>query len=86
MKTLSVKIPETLANWLNGQARETRRSRSALVREALEARRTAHVSVTADGSQKKFASMAEAMDSLGDGFDGPGDLNSNPVYWREFGK
>jgi len=33
MKTLSVKLPEPLAQWLVGEARQTRRSRSEIVRE-----------------------------------------------------
>ncbi len=38
MKTLSVKLPEPMAKWLTAEAKTTRRSRSALVREALELR------------------------------------------------
>ena len=40
MKTISVKLPEPVATWLVQRARETKRTRSAVVREALERERS----------------------------------------------
>jgi predicted transcriptional regulator len=80
MKTLSVKLPEPLAKWLLGEARQTRRSRSALVREALEAKRCGM------NIKEHHRSLAEALLARGGPFEGPGDLNSNPKYWADFGK
>jgi len=84
MKTLSVKLPEALAKWLAGEARLTRRSRSALVREALEAKRNDH-SAESRGSKEPM-NMDEALGSLGGTFRGPKDLATNPKYFDGFGK
>jgi len=84
MKTLSVKLPEALAKWLAGEARLTRRSRSALVREALEAKRNGR-SNGAKGAPKP-QNMAEALASLGGFFNGPTDLSTNPKHLEGFGK
>jgi Arc/MetJ-type ribon-helix-helix transcriptional regulator len=80
MKTLSVKIPDPLAKWLLGESKQSRRSRSELVREALEAKRKG------DGGKKTRRSLAEALLECGGPFDGPGDLNSNSKHWDDFGK
>lgn len=84
IKTLSVKLPESLAKWLAGEAKLTRRSRSELVREALEAKRNGH-SNGAKGTPKP-QNMAEALASLGGFFNGPTDLSTNPKYLEGFGK
>ncbi len=81
MKTLSVKLPESLAEWLIEESRVKRRSRSELVREALEARRRGGQ----DGETKPLT-MAAALLSCGEGFDGPRDLSTNPKYFNGFGK
>lgn len=80
MKTLSVKIPDPLAKWLLGEAKQTRRSRSELVREALEAKRQGN------GGKPKRRSLADALLECGGTFDGPGDLSTNPRYMDDFGK
>jgi len=80
MKTLSVKLPEPLAKWLVGESKLTRRSRSALVREALEVKRSGM------NNGEHLRSLAEALLARGGPFKGPGDLNSNPEYWADFGK
>lgn len=80
MKTLSVKIPDPLAKWLLGEAKQSRRSRSELVREALEAKRQGN------GGKTKRRSLADALLAGGGPFEGPGDLNSNPKHWDDFGK
>jgi Arc/MetJ-type ribon-helix-helix transcriptional regulator len=80
MKPLSVKLPEPLAKWLTAEARAARRSRSEIVREALEAKRARRT----DAGQGR--SLADALLEAGGPFRGPGDLNSNPKYWDDFGK
>jgi Arc/MetJ-type ribon-helix-helix transcriptional regulator len=80
MKTLSVKIPDPLAKWLLGESKESRRSRSELVREALEAKR--------QGSTGKPAkrNLADALLECGGTFDGPADLSTNPRHLEGFGE
>jgi Arc/MetJ-type ribon-helix-helix transcriptional regulator len=84
MKTLSVKLPESLAKWLAGESKQTRRSRSELVREALEEKRNG----PANGARraKKPMTMAEAMEDLRGTISGPRDLSTNPKYFDDFGK
>jgi Arc/MetJ-type ribon-helix-helix transcriptional regulator len=80
METLSVKLPEPLAKWLIDEARSTRRSRSDVVREALELRRKGN------GRTPKKRSLADALLECGGTFSGPGDLSTNPKYFDDFGK
>ena len=77
MKTLSVKLPEPLANWVSGRSRKLGRTQSALVREVLERER-------AGGSRSK--SCRDLLVALDGFFDGPGDLSTNPKHLESFGK
>ena len=79
MKTISLKLPAPLADWLARRANELGRSRSDLVRQALEEQRQGKNS----GGEK---SCAELMTEFGGFFRGPRDLSSNPKYMRDFGK
>ncbi len=81
METLSVKLPESLAKWLVDEANSTRRSRSDLVREALELRRQGK-----GRTPKKRITMADAMGDLRGTVSGPTDLSTNPKYFADFGK
>ena len=80
MKPLSVKLPETLAQWLAGEAKLRRRSRSAIVREALEEQRDGRA------KEKKPASMADALHDLKGTLRGPRDLSTNPRHLEGFGR
>ena len=80
MKTLSVKLPESLTKWLATEAKATRRSRSEIVREVLDLKRTGNM------NGKRRRSLAQALLAGGGPFKGPGDLNSNPKYFDAFGK
>ena len=80
METLSVRLPEPLAKWLIAEAKNTRRFRSDLVREALELRRQGR------GRTPKQRSLADALLGCGGTFTGPGDLSTNPKYFDDFGK
>src|SRR5437867_6379823 len=79
MKTISLKLPAPLANWLAKRANELGRSRSDLVRQALEEQRQGK-----NGRGEK--SCAELMAEFGGSFRGPRDLSTNPKYMRDFGK
>ena len=79
MKTISLKLPAPLANWLARRANELGRSRSDLVRQALEEQRQGKNST----GEK---SCAELMAEFGGFFRGPRDLSTNPKYMRDFGK
>ncbi len=79
MKTLSVKLPEPLAKWLVGEPKQPRRSRSEIVREALELKRNGK-------AKKKRGTMAEAMADLRGTISGPRDLSTNPRYFEGSGE
>ena len=79
MKTISLKLPAPLANWLAKRANELGRSRSDLVRQALEEQRQRK-------NSKSEKSCAELMAEFSGFFQGPRDLSSNPKYMRDFGK
>lgn len=77
MKTVSVKLPEPVANWLERQAKETRRTRSDVVRAALERERMGN---------NRPKSCRDLLADLGGYFDGPPDLSTNPKYMEGFGQ
>ena len=79
MKTISLKLPVPLANWLARRANELGRSRSDLVRQALKEQRQGK---NARGEK----SCAELMGEFGGFFRGPRDLSTNSKYMRDFGK
>ena len=79
MRTVSVKIPERLDKALAATARRRRTTRSALIREALEA-------LVAGGVRPQPGSVAEAAADLIGCVAGPGDLSTNPTYLEDFGK
>jgi hypothetical protein len=69
MKTLSVKLPDPLANWVTNRSRTLGRTQSGLVREVLERERTR-------GSRTK--TCRDLLADLDGFFDGPEDLSTNP--------
>jgi Ribbon-helix-helix protein, copG family len=79
MKTISLKLPAPLANWLAKRANELGRSRSDLVRQALEEQRQGK-------NSKSEKSCAELLAEFSGFFQGPRDLSTNPKYMRDFGK
>jgi len=74
-----LKLPAPLANWLAKRANELGRSRSDLVRQALEEQRQGR-------NRRGKNSCAELMSEFGDFLRGPRDLSSNPKYIVDFGK
>jgi predicted transcriptional regulator len=74
MRTVTFKLPIELDRRLNEFAKSRGSSRSAVVREALEALTVQHTSIG--------ALAADLIGSL----EGPGDLSTNPKYMADFGK
>ena len=77
MKTLSVKLPAPLADWVTSRSRKLGRTQSEVVREVLERERTG-------GSRTK--SCRDLLADLDGFFDGPTDLSTNPRHLESFGK
>ncbi|MEP7347296.1 MAG: CopG family transcriptional regulator [Gemmatimonadaceae bacterium] len=75
MRTVSFKLSERLDDALSELARRRKSSRSALVREALEA-------VT----KGKSRSVTAVVDELVGSFDGPSDLSINAKHLSGYGK
>lgn len=75
MRTVSFKLPEQLDDALSDLARRRNSSRSALVREALEA--------LAAGERR---SVTTIVDELVGPLDGPVDLSTNPRHMSGYGK
>lgn len=76
MKTISVKLPDELAQWLSRRARALNRPQSDLVREAL-----VRVSEGADG-----VSCHDLFSDVCGVIDGPKDLSTNPKHLAGFGE
>ena len=75
MRTVSFKLPEDLDDALDELARSRGASRSALVREALEA--------LAKGKRRSVAALAG---SLVGSVDGPADLATNRKHLSGYGR
>jgi Arc/MetJ-type ribon-helix-helix transcriptional regulator len=76
MKTISVKLPESLAKWLARMARSLGRSQSEIVRDALNERRQG----------KGEASCHDLLEDVCGTFEGPRDLSTNPRHLDGFGR
>lgn len=66
--TLSVRLPEALARWVEDNAKATGRSQGSLVKEALER-------VRRDGASKPFLALAGSID-------GPKNLSRRKGFTR----
>ncbi len=80
MTTITCKLPEKLSSQLDSLARAERRSKSALVREALEQR----------VREKRHRGPVRAYDLVkhlcGSIKGGPSDLATNPKHMKGFGE
>jgi len=76
VKTVSVRLPVPLASWLTQQARELRRSKSEIVRRALERQR----------EKPGKASCLELMQDVCGSLNGPRDLSTNPKHLEGLGR
>ena len=81
MKTISLKLPAPLANWLAKRANELGRSRSDLVRQALEL-------IISDAAPKSKPSLYDLSRDLFEnlGRKGPRDLSTNRKHLDDFGQ
>ena len=77
MKTLSLKVPESLYARLAAAARQRGQTRSAVVRQVLEE--------YLDGGAKPGSCLELAADLLGC-VKGPGDLSFNKRHLRAYGQ
>ena len=75
MRAVSFKLPEQLDDALSDLAQRRKSSRSALVREAIEALATT-----------KQKSVTAVVDALIGTLEGPADLSTNPKYRSGYGK
>ena len=76
MKTFSLKLPKPLHIWLEREAIRRQKSKSDLVREAIERQRQ---------GQKKVTAMDLVGHLCGIG-KGPGDLSTNKKYFEGYGR
>jgi metal-responsive CopG/Arc/MetJ family transcriptional regulator len=79
MTTITCKVPEKLAAQLDALARTERRSKSALVREALENR------LKAQRRRGKVTAYDLVKHLCGSLKGGPSDLATNPKHMEGFG-
>ncbi len=79
MKTLTLKLPESLDSRLTAAARRRGESRSAVVREALEA-------LLGGDDGGRAGSCLDLAADLAGCVAGPGDLSVNPEHLRGYGR
>ena len=79
MSTISLKVPEPLAIRLKDTARQKGMSKSALIRDALEAY------LQADRAERAESALSQVADLAGI-LSGPEDLSVNKDYLRNFGR
>ncbi|MEP6673069.1 MAG: ribbon-helix-helix protein, CopG family [Chthoniobacter sp.] len=79
MTTLSLKLPEPMADRLAAEARARRKPKSALVREFIERGLTGP-------SMKGRASFHALAKDKAARFRGPRDLATNPKHMEDFGR
>jgi hypothetical protein len=80
MKTISLKVTDTLHRKLEHAARQRGQSKSAVLRAALEQFLNGEVA-----GQRPLSALELAGDLVGC-FEGPGDLSTNPKYMEGFGE
>lgn len=79
MKTMSMKLPDSLFQRLIKAARLRSQSKSALVREAIE-------TYLANGEPASSGSCLDLASDLIGNLDGPADLSTNPDHLKGFGQ
>jgi metal-responsive CopG/Arc/MetJ family transcriptional regulator len=76
MKTLTVKLPDGLASWVDKEAQRIKRPKSELVREALQQYQ----------KKKRPSALDLAADLVGSAHSGLKDLSYNKKYLEGFGE
>jgi hypothetical protein len=79
MKTISLKLPEALDSKLSAAAHRLKRTKSAVVREALE-------NYLDESTPAKGVSCLDLAADLCGCFDGPTDLATNKKYLEGYGR
>jgi Arc/MetJ-type ribon-helix-helix transcriptional regulator len=79
MKTLSLKLPDSLADQLEALASTQRTSKSAVVREAI----SAYLKETSAPARVSFTALAG---DLAGSIEGPEDLSVNPGHRAGYGR
>ena len=79
MTTLSLKLPQAVADRLAAEARAHQKSKSSLVREFIER------GLTGAKGKRRPSFYELAKDKCGV-FDGPRDLSTNPKYMEGYGE
>jgi hypothetical protein len=79
MPTITMKLPHSLAARLNSAVKRRGRSRSAVVREALEA-------YLERSGEAAIGSCFDLARDLGGSLEGPADLSTNPRHLRGYGR
>ncbi len=80
MTTVTCKMPEALAEQLTELAHREHRSRSAVLREALEQR------LRKVGRKQPISALSLVKHLVGAQPGGPSDLSTNPEHMRGFGE
>lgn len=78
-KTISLKIPGSLAERLSAAAEQSGRTKSEILREALDQ----YLTDSAESDPVSFASLASDLIGC---TEGPEDLSSNPDHLEGYGK
>ncbi len=79
MKTISLKLSESLDAKLNRLVKARKQTKSEIVREAIEL-------MLNGGEPKRPVTMAELAGDLLGSAEGPGDLSTNPKYMEGYGR
>jgi hypothetical protein len=79
MKTISLKLSDSLDRRIAKQARLFGMSKSQLVRDALE-------SYLENGGKREGPSCHDLLRDLAGSIDAPPDLSTNPKYFENFGR
>ena len=82
MKTLSLRVPDSLDKKLRREAKRRGTSKSALVKGVLE-NYYGVINIKTNGKRK---TMGEVIGDLAGCLEGPGDLSYNPKHMEGFGK
>ena len=77
METISLKIPKSLALRLTQMAHSQNRSKSAVVREAVD------IYLRSESAELGESVLDQVADLVGI-FSGPGDLSTNKAYFEDF--
>lgn len=79
MEAISLKMPKSLSLRLAQTARKQNRSKSAIVREAVD------IYLRSEGAELEESALDQVADLVGI-FSGPGDLSTNKAYLEDLGR